>query len=127
MPKEYSRIDRLSELMQREIAALIQFEMKDPRLGMVTVSGVEITSDLAYAKVFVTVFGTEQEIANNIKLLNRAAGFFRSQLAKKIKLRKMPELTFVYDRVIAEGRKLSDLIDKVVAEDESKARKRGDE
>ncbi len=79
MQKDFQRIDRLNELFHREIALLLQNGVKDPRLGMVTVSAVEITKDLSYAKVYVTVWGEEEEITKNLKLLNQAAGFFRSE------------------------------------------------
>ena len=121
MPKEYSRSERLGALIQHELAVLIQKEVKDPRLvGMITVNSVAVTRDFAYAKVYITVFTTEiteKIIAANIKVLNNAAGFLRTQLAKRIKARKIPELTFIYDKTIIEGNRLAKLIDEAVSED----------
>lgn len=120
MPKEFHRTDRLSGLMLRELATLIQQEVKDPRLGLVTISSIQITRDLAYAKVYVTIYCDKKDIKQNLKTLNHAAGFLRSQLAKKIDIRKMPELIFVYDDSVAEGNRIESLIKNAIAEDEKK-------
>ena len=99
---------------------IIQREVKDPRLGMVTVSAVEITRDLAYAKVFVTFFTLEgQNVDQSVEILNEAAGFIRTLLAKRIKARIMPELRFVYDKSMVEGVRMTNLVNKAIAEDES--------
>jgi len=119
MPKEFNRTQRLGELMQRELATLLQREVKDPRLGMVTVSDINITRDLSYAKVYVTIFAEDDVIEENIKILNQAAGFLRTMLGKRIKVRTIPQLTFVYDKSIIEGNRLSKLIDKAIADDTS--------
>jgi ribosome-binding factor A len=118
MPKEFSRTRRLGEQFQRELARLIQQEMKDPRLGMVTVSGVEISRDLAYAKVFVTVMGDAPVVEDTLQTLQGAAGFLRTQLAHSVRVRTMPVLRFVYDESVARGARLSRLIDEAVAEDD---------
>lgn len=123
MAKDFSRTDRLNELVQRELAQMIQQEVKDPRLGMVTVSAVEITRDLAYAKVYVSIYDTDDKIKQNLAILNHAAGFLRSMLAKRIKIRTVPELHFIYDNSIVEGQRLSSIIDQAIAEDESKHKK----
>lgn len=119
MAKDYSRTQRVSDQLQKELARFIQQNIKDPRLGMVTVSGVDVTRDLAYAKVFVTFLGEEDKdaIAEQLEVLNNAAGFLRSLLAKSIKLRIMPKLTFYYDESITRGQYLSSLIDKAISED----------
>lgn len=118
MPRDFKRTDRLAELMQRELAQMIQREVKDPRLGLVTLSGVEVTRDLSHAKVYVTVFASDADIKQNIAILNHAKGFLRSQLGKRIKIRTIPELEFVYDSSIKEGSRLSSLIDAAIAQDE---------
>jgi ribosome-binding factor A len=93
-------------------------EVKDPRLVMTTVSAVELTRDLAYAKIFVTFFTNEaSEIKSSIEVLNEAAGFIRSLLAKKLRARIMPHLRFVYDSSMAEGVRMSSLVDEAVASD----------
>lgn len=131
MQKDFQRIDRLSKLMHREIALMFQTEVKDPRLysyesGLVTVSDVEVTRDLAYAKVFVSVLSPDEEAAKILKVLNQAASFFRSQLARRIKIRKIPEISFHLDRSSQEGAKLSHLIDQALSEDERLTKHRDD-
>lgn len=112
MPKEFSRTRRIGEQIQRELAQLIQQEVKDPRLGMVTVSGVEVSRDLSVAKVFVTVLGDEDP-KPSLTVLNRAAGFLRHALGQRLVVRTVPSLKFVYDESVARGARLSRLIDEV--------------
>lgn len=126
MAREFARTDRVSQEIQKEVAMIIQREVKDPRLGMVTVNAVEITRDLAYAKVFVTFFTLEgQDAKTSVEILNEAASFIRTLLAKRIKARIMPELRFVYDSSMVEGVRMGTLVDKAVAED--KKNHQGDE
>ncbi|NQZ83280.1 MAG: 30S ribosome-binding factor RbfA [Colwellia sp.] len=118
MAREYARTDRVGQEIQKEIATILMREIKDPRLSMTTVSAVEITRDLAYAKIFVTFFTNEQsEIDSSIAVLNDAAGFIRSLLAKTLRARIMPNLRFIYDSSMAEGVRMSSLVDKAVASD----------
>jgi ribosome-binding factor A len=119
MAREFARTDRVSQEIQKEIAMIIQREVKDPRLGMVTVNAVEITRDLAYAKIFVTFFTLEgQNVDESIKILNEDSSYIRTLLAKRIKARIMPELRFIYDSSMVEGVRMGNLVDKAVAEDE---------
>ncbi|MBD3668948.1 MAG: 30S ribosome-binding factor RbfA [Kangiella sp.] len=117
-----ARAQRVADQIQRELAVLLQREVKDPRLGIVTVSAVEVTSDLQNAKVFVTFLGKddEQEIKQALEVLSGAAGFLRSQLAKSIRMRSVPSLRFLFDKSIVEGQRMSTLIEKAISEDESK-------
>lgn len=115
MPKEFSRSRRVGEQMQRELAELIRDQVKDPRVGMVTVSGVEVSRDLAHAKVFFTVLGSEPD--ESAAGLNRAAGFLRSQLSRRMTLRSVPQLHFAYDDSVVRGNELSSLIDQAVSAD----------
>lgn len=119
MAKEYSRTDRIGDQMQRELAQLIQREVKDPRLGLITVTAVSVARDLAHARIFVTVMGknTAEETSQSIEILNNASGYLRSLLAKSMKLRVIPQLNFLYDESIIRGSTMSALIDKAVAED----------
>ncbi len=110
MPKSSNRPRRGADLIQREIAFLIQREIKDPRLGMVTVSAVKVTPDLSYAKVYYTVLGNDEQVAKTEIGLKNATGFMRSMLAKKIKLRTVPELQFIHDVSLEQGNRLSALI-----------------
>ncbi|WP_207062361.1 30S ribosome-binding factor RbfA [Motiliproteus sp. SC1-56] len=123
MAREFSRTQRVAEQLRRDLAQLIQQEVKDPRLGLVTVNDVKISKDLSYADVYVTVMGKEEsqaQIDTTLKILNRAAGFLRGRLAKAIKLRVMPQLRFHYDASVVRGNYLSSLIDKAVSEDRSR-------
>lgn len=117
MAKEYSRTQRVADQVQRDLAQLIQRDLKDPRLGMVTVSYVQISKDLGYADVYVTVLplGGKDEaeaIVDSLKVLNNAAGHLRHELARGIKLRIMPELRFHFDETVERGRHLHSLIEK---------------
>ncbi|GED23105.1 30S ribosome-binding factor RbfA [Halomonas sabkhae] len=120
--REFKRTDRVADQLQKELAVLIQREVKDPRLGMVTVSGVEVSRDLGYADVHVTLLGEndDERVAENLKILKRAAGFLRGQIARRIKLRHVPELRFHYDASLERGQRLSSLIDEAVADDRSR-------
>ncbi len=142
MAKVSPRVKKVADQIQRELAALIQSEVNDPRVGMVSVTGVEVSRDLAYATVYVTVMGSvdgvlaeaeEQkelkveaenkdslnalEIEESVKALNKAAGYLRTLLAKQMSLRIIPKLTFRYDNSIARGQYLSSLIDHAIAAD----------
>ncbi|MTI62568.1 30S ribosome-binding factor RbfA [Methylophaga sp.] len=113
MAREYSRTNRFGEVIMRELALMIQREVSDPRVGMATVSHVDVTADLKYAKVYVTRFNgfeSEQDAAECIKGLNSAAGYLRRGLAGRVKLRNIPELQFVYDKSLEQGFKMDDLI-----------------
>ncbi len=116
MAKEYSRTQRVADQLQRELAELIQLEMKDPRMGMVTVSHVDVSRDLSVANVYVSFLGLEEQekIDESMQVLNKAAGFLRSQLARTIKLRFTPQLRFHFDNSLRRGAFLSSLIDEAV-------------
>ncbi len=118
MAREFARTDRVSQEIQREVAMIIQREVKDPRLGMVTVNAVEVTRDLAYAKIFVTFFTLEgQNVDVSLEVLNEASSYIRTLLAKRIKARIMPELRFIYDSSMVDGVRMTTLVDKAVASD----------
>lgn len=112
MPREFSRPQRVAEQLQRELAQMIQREVKDPRLGMVTVAAVDVSRDLSYATVWVTFLGrdTEEEINQALALLADASGFLRSLLGKRVHMRHTPTLRFKYDEAQARGREMSSLI-----------------
>ena len=115
MPKDYARTDRVAEQIQRELAELVRLEVKDPRVRMVTLTGVEVARDYSHAKVFYTTLeGTSDKVQQG---LERAAGFLRSQLAHAMKLRITPQLHFVYDESVERGIHLSQLIEQAVASD----------
>ena len=122
MAREFKRSDRVAQELQKEIAIILQREVKDPRFGMVTVSDVEVSSDLAYAKVFVTFLFDHDEvaIAQGMKGLEKAAPYIRSLVGKAMRLRIVPEIRFFYDQSLVEGMRMSNLVTNVVREDEKK-------
>ena len=113
MPREFTRAERVSDAVQQELAVLIRDEVRDPRVGMVSVTDVDVSRDLAYAKIHVTFLGDrdQEEIDQAVKALNGAAGYLRKLLAASIKLRITPKLTFIYDESGRRGQHLSALID----------------
>lgn len=117
--REYSRTQRVADFLKRELAELIQHEMRDPRVGMVNVNDVEVSKDLSHARVFVTFVGKESdaECEQACEILNHAAGFLRSAVAANNQMRTTPRLQFRYDSSVRYGQSLSSLIDKAVAED----------
>lgn len=111
----YSRSDRVSEQLQRDLAQLVR-ELKDPRLGMVTLLEVVVSKDLAHAKVWFDVLDVEQAKQAE-EVLNHAAGFLRHELGRGLKLRITPELKFFYDDTQRRGNELSAIIDQAIAAD----------
>jgi ribosome-binding factor A len=126
MPKDYSRSQKIAEQIQRELAELIQLEVKDPRVGMVTLTGVEVTPDYAHAKVFFTMLGNSEKTPQAREGLQHSAGFLRSQLARRMKLRTIPQLQFIYDTSVERGVRLSRLIEEAVAEDRAHPKDEGE-
>ncbi len=111
----FARTDRVAQQMQRELAELVRLELNDPRVRLLTITGVEVAGDYSHAKVFFTrLDGKNSEAQEG---LERASGFLRSQLARSLKLRIMPQLHFVYDASVERGSHLSQLIDQAVASD----------
>jgi ribosome-binding factor A len=110
--KGQGRPQKLGDLIQRELSELLQRELRDPRVGMVTITGVDVSPDFSHAKVFFTVL-EKRRLEEAREGLRRAAGFLRSQLARRIKLYTTPELRFEYDESVERGDRLSRLIDSV--------------
>lgn len=120
-----ARANRVADQIQRELALVFQREMKDPRLGLATVSAVEVSSDLQNAKVFVTFLGKDEkeEIEEALEVVRGAAGFLRSKLAKEMRMRSVPALRFFFDKSIQEGQRMTSLIEKARSEDKKAAGK----
>lgn len=116
MARDFSRTDRIGDVMMRELSVIIQQELKDPRVGMITIAEVRVSKDLAYAKVFVSVM-MEEKSAETLEGLNKAAGFLRAQLAKRMSIRVIPQLRFVYDDTTIKANRISRMIDDAVASD----------
>jgi ribosome-binding factor A len=117
MPKDFPRARRVADQIQRELPELIRQEVKDPRVGMLTITEVEVNRDMEFAKVYFTTLGGEPEHAACLQGLQRASGFLRSLLSHRMQLRVVPKLTFVYDRSVEYGIQLTHLIESAVAED----------
>lgn len=119
MAKQYSRAQRVGDQIQRELAMLIPREVKDPRLGFVTLTGVDVSRDMGHAKIFITLMNNDnaEDIKENLTLLNEAAGYLRMLLGKAMKIRSVPQLHFHYDESISRGAYMSALIEKAVASD----------
>ena len=119
MAKEYSRTQRVADHLQRELAAIIQREVRDPRVGMVSLTGVSVSRDLGYAKVYYTVMGIDSsdEASESTEVLNKAAGFLRSQLSRDSSMRRLPQLRFYFDSSVGRGRDMEDLIRRAGAAD----------
>ena len=129
----HGRARRVADQIQRDIAALIQFEVDDPRIGIVSVTGVDVSADLAHAKVYVTSLGqaeaaqgqyqrepseaAERASRESTAALNGAAGYLRGLLARRLQLRVAPKLRFQYDASVERGRQLDELIDSALAAD----------
>jgi len=122
MPKEFSRIDRIGDQMQRELAQLIQREVKDPRVGMVTVNAVKVSRDLGYADVYVSLLTTEElteespQVQDSLSVLNKAAGFLKGQVGRAMKLRVTPQLRFHFDALLNHSRHMDNLIREAVGD-----------
>ena len=112
-----ARNRKIAEAIQRELSDLIRLEMRDPRVGLVTLTDVDVTRDNAHAKVFFTLIGNDAQIASCQHGLESAAGFLRSQLAHRLTIRTVPQLHFELDISIERGVRLSKLIDDAVADD----------
>jgi ribosome-binding factor A len=116
MPREFSRSERVAGSLRRELAQLIQQEIKDPAVGFISLSDVEVSRDLAHARVFVTVFEPDRAAAS-IAALNRAAGYLRRRLGQEMRIRSVPELHFLHDASVETGHRMDSLIDAAVAAD----------
>jgi ribosome-binding factor A len=106
----YKRSERLGELILAEISDLIAREIKDPRIGFVTFTRVEVSDDLRYAKVFASILGSEPEKARTLQGLSSATGYIRRHLGRALHLRYTPEITFLIDESLAHGAKIAQLL-----------------
>ena len=121
--RDFGRDLRIADFIRDELAAIIQREMRDPRVGMVSVNQAKVSKDLSWADVYVSSFETktDDERAELIEVLNKAAGYFRSELAKRHSMRTTPKPRFHYDEVIERGPELESLINKAVSADVANA------
>lgn len=125
MAREFSRADRVGDQMQRELARLIQREVKDPRLGMITLSEVRVSRDYGYADIYITLLSAEElseddeKVQENLEILQEAAGFLRRRLGKIMTLRVIPRLRFHFDKLAGESRRMESLIRRAVDSDQA--------
>lgn len=124
----YSRTERIADQIQRDLALLLQREIKDPRVGMVTINSVRVSKDLSYADLYVTFMGLDDDfdVSESLDVLKHASGFLRSMLAKSIQLRVMPKLRFHFDQTIVDGPKMSRLIDSAMQGEKHKTEPDGE-
>lgn len=122
MGREFSRAQRVAQEIKKEIAVILQREVKNPRIGMVTVSDVELSKDLAYAKVYVTFLFDQDEEAIELAMqgIHDASGYMRSLLGKAMSLRIVPEIRFVYDHSLVDGMRMASLVTSAVNKDKSR-------
>ena len=120
--KEFSRTARIADFLKRELGSFIQKELRDPRLGMVSVIDAQVSRDLSHAKIYVTVMGknTAEEAKESLAVLNKASGGLRSQVAKINNARTTPQLRFYYDTSVNRGQHISKLIQDAVEADRSR-------
>lgn len=119
MAREFTRSQRVADYLQRELSGIIQREVRDPRVGMVSVTGVDVSRDIGHAKVHYTVLGADSsdEAKESTDVLNKAAGFLRSQLSRDSNMRSVPQLRFYFDNSVGQGRFMEDLIDRAAQAD----------
>tara|TARA_B110000503_G_C6980882_1_gene343166 strand:+ start:140 stop:577 length:438 start_codon:yes stop_codon:yes gene_type:complete len=112
MAKEFSRAQRVGDQLQQELARLIQLAVRDPRAAMVSVTGVEVSRDMSYARVFFTKLGVDnaEQAKETMTVLNKAAGFLRSQIANRSSMRTVPKLSFRFDESVGYGRSMEMLL-----------------
>lgn len=112
------RVNRVGEQMKKEISDIIQNELKDPRVGFVTITEVDVTGDLQIAKVFVSVLGSEEQKQESLKALRKAAGFVRSEVGKRIRLRLTPEIMFQLDTSLDYSTRIQEVLRDIRTEEE---------
>jgi ribosome-binding factor A len=116
MPREFKRSERVAGTLRRELAQLIQTEVKDPGVGFISLSDVEVSRDLAHARVFVTVFEPEKA-ESSLRALSKAAGYLRRRLGQEMCMRSVPELHFEHDASVETGQQMDSLIEAAIASD----------
>ena len=112
---------RLEGIIRKNIMDIIQYSIKDPDVGFVTVTDVKVSNDHSYAKVYVTFLGKDARAQAGLRALNRARGFIRSELSQRLSIRRTPELNFIIDETEVHGKQIEAIIDEIHKEEESKA------
>lgn len=102
--------EKMNHIVQKAISEIIQFDLKNPKVGFVTITDVQVTNDNSYAKIFVSFLGKEERTQAGLKALNQSKGFIRSELAKRLSIRKTPELIFEIDRSLEQGNRIEKIL-----------------
>lgn len=110
------RAERLAVLIKEELGAILQKDLKDPRIGFTSITNVRVSKDISHAKIYVSIFGDQEQQAATMKGLESAKGFIRTELGKRIRLRYTPEIHFVFDNSLEEGAKVLSLINQMQKE-----------
>lgn len=116
------RIERVQEEIKKEVSQIIHQELKDPRIGFTTITEVEMSKDLSFAKIFISVMGSEEVQKSTLEGLEHGKGFIRSEIGKRIRLRHTPEIAFVLDRSLEHGAKIQQIINKLKGQEENQAK-----
>jgi ribosome-binding factor A len=111
------RVSRVGEQIKKEINDIVRNDVKDPRIGFLTITDVEVSGDLQHAKVFVSILGNEEQRAGTLQALQKATGFIRSELGKRIRIRHTPEIAFVMDRSLDYSERIHDVLRKLESND----------
>ncbi len=104
------KTEKIAGIILKNVSEIIQFQLKDPKIGFVTITDVEVTNDLSIAKIYVSFLGKQERNDAGLAALERSKSFIRSELAKRMKLRKVPSLTFIQDRSLAKGNRIESII-----------------
>ncbi|MFE8699121.1 30S ribosome-binding factor RbfA [Cytobacillus sp. FJAT-54145] len=120
------RSNRVGEQMKKELGEIIGRKIKDPRIGFVTVTDVQVTGDLQQAKVFISVLGDDEQKDNTLKGLAKAKGFIRSEIGQRIRLRKTPEIIFEFDESMAYGNRINAILHQIQGDNKSEEREQED-
>ncbi|MFV9509812.1 30S ribosome-binding factor RbfA [Tepidibacillus sp. LV47] len=110
------RVERVGEQIKKEISQILQYDLKDPRIGFVTVTAVKVTGDLSQATIYVSIMGNEDEVKSSLTALEKAKGYIRSEIGKRIRLRHTPEIIFKQDESIAYGNRIEELLRDIKGE-----------
>lgn len=109
------KLERITQIVRKEISDIIQFSLKDPSIGFITVTDVEVTNDLSYAKIYVSFLGKAERKEAGLRALESAKGFMRSELGKRMSTYKVPQLIFLLDDSIEKGNRIDSIIDSINA------------
>jgi len=113
MNKNYARSDRVSDVLQKEICEMLLREVKDPHVGFITITGVEVSRDLKLAKIFYTILGNPEQVADSNRALQRITPFIKKQLGRRLHMRSIPDILFRYDSSLEYGTKIDSILDSI--------------